>query len=160
MHQGLLLGTGPILDPQLHAFLLIPLHNFSSQPLVIHYGDELISVEFTKTLNPDSQFDLPKGGKTKYIENKNWNFDFKKYRKRIGEKPVESSVLSQFQAYDDAISFYENKIKSLTKDNENTIKNLEKKNEELLRRHTKYNIIGLISVFLSELLFLSLRHGK
>lgn len=151
VHQGLLLGTGPIVDPQLHAFLLIPLHNFSSQPLTIHYGDELISVEFTKTLNPDKQFDLPEGGKTKYIENENWDFDFKKYRKRIGEKPVESSVLSQFQAYDDAITFYEKKIESLTKDNEKTINNLEKKNEELLRRHTKYNIIGLTSVFLGAI---------
>ena len=148
VHQGLLLGTGPIVDPQLHAFLLIPIHNFSSQPLTVHYGDELISVEFTKTLNPDKQLDLPGGGKTKYIENENWDFDFKKYRKRIGEKPVESSVLSQFQAYDEAIRLYEKNIKAITEENEKTVKNLEDKNAETLNRHTRFNFIGLIAAIL------------
>lgn len=144
VHQGLLLGTGPIVDPQLHAFLLIPLHNFSSQPVTMNCGDKFISVEFTKTLNPDKQFDLPNGEKTKYKENDSWDFDFKKYRRRIEEKSVESSVSSQFQKYDKAIKLYDENIK----ENERTVKYLEEKNAETLNRHTKYNFIGLITAIL------------
>lgn len=149
VHQGLLLGTGPIVDPQLHAFLLIPLHNFSSQPVTINYGEKLISVEFTKTLNPDKSSDLSNGEKTKYIENENWNFDFKKYRERIGEKIVESSVLSRFRKYDDAIELYQDKIKNITENNEKTIKNLIKKNEESLERYKTYKYILSISVLVA-----------
>ena len=110
----------------------------------MHYGDEFISVEFTKTSNPDETFDLKSGEKAKYIDNDNWNFNFKKYRKRIGDKSVESSVLSQFQAYDKAIEFYKNSIDEITENNKNSLDSLEKKNEEALRRYTRYNFIGLI----------------
>ena len=44
VHQGLLLGTGPIVDPELKANLLIPLHNFSSQDVTLHYDDKIIRV--------------------------------------------------------------------------------------------------------------------
>jgi len=131
-------------DPELQARLLIPVHNFSSHPVIIHYGDEFISVEFTKTTNPDETFDLKSDEKAEYIDNENWNFNFQKYRKRIGDKSVESSVLSQFQAYDKAIEFYKNSIKEVTESNKASLDSLEKKNEEALRRYTRYNFIGLI----------------
>lgn len=48
VHRGLLLGTGPIVNPKFNGYLLIPIHNFSSQTVPINFGDRLISVEFTK----------------------------------------------------------------------------------------------------------------
>ncbi len=102
VHQGLLLGTGPIVDPELRANLLIPLHNFSSQPITLNHNDQLISVEFTKTLNPDDN--LPaKGEKTAYVPNESRIFDFDKYRKRIESKKVESSISSSMEIYDSKI---------------------------------------------------------
>jgi deoxycytidine triphosphate deaminase len=53
VHKGLLLGTGPIVDPEFKGELLIPLHNFSSQLVRIEFEEKIISVEFTKTLNPE-----------------------------------------------------------------------------------------------------------
>lgn len=41
VHQGLLLGTGPIVDPELRANLLIPLHNFSSQPITCNRSSKI-----------------------------------------------------------------------------------------------------------------------
>ncbi len=99
VHKGLLLGTGPIVDPELQANLLIPLHNFSNDEVVISYGEKLISVEFTKTLNPSDTFDLKNGQKAKYIENDNWNFDFDGYLKRLGGHQVESSIFAQRLEY-------------------------------------------------------------
>ena len=44
IHQGLLLGTGPIVDPELRARLLIPLHNFSDNNIELKWGDKIISL--------------------------------------------------------------------------------------------------------------------
>ena len=109
VHEGLLLGTGPIVDPELKARLLIPLHNFSSQDITLNYGDEFISVEFTKTLNPDDKIKTELGDFS-YIPNRNAVFDFHKYRKRIGGKKVESSVLSTLEAHESLITEYKKRL--------------------------------------------------
>lgn len=48
VHAGLLLGTGPLIDPGFAGRLLIPLHNLTSESITIKGGDGLIWVEFTK----------------------------------------------------------------------------------------------------------------
>ena len=48
VHRGLLLGTGPLIDPGFQGKLMIPIHNLTSNDYTITQGDELISVEFTK----------------------------------------------------------------------------------------------------------------
>lgn len=52
VHQGLLLGTGPLVDPGFEGRLLIPLHNLTNQEVVLHSDDMLMWVEVTK-LSPD-----------------------------------------------------------------------------------------------------------
>lgn len=48
VYKGLLLGTGPIIDPGFVGQIYIPLHNLTSNTYYIKAGAELISVEFTK----------------------------------------------------------------------------------------------------------------
>lgn len=48
VHRGLLLGTGPLVDPGFCGRLFIPLHNLTSRPYELSYGDGLIWAEFTK----------------------------------------------------------------------------------------------------------------
>lgn len=48
VHRGLLLGTGPIVDPGFAGRLLIPVHNLTSQPLTVHGSAGFIWVEVTK----------------------------------------------------------------------------------------------------------------
>lgn len=48
VYKGLLLGTGPIVDPDFVGKINIPLHNFTTNEYVIRKGAELISIEFTK----------------------------------------------------------------------------------------------------------------
>lgn len=55
VHQGLLLGTGPLVDPGFEGRLLIPLHNLTNQEVVIHADEMLIWVEVTK-LSPEQSF--------------------------------------------------------------------------------------------------------
>ncbi len=49
VHRGLLLGTGPIVDPGFRGKLLIPLHNLTSTSYTIEAGEKIIWTEFTKT---------------------------------------------------------------------------------------------------------------
>lgn len=52
VHRGLLLGTGPLIDPGFEGRLLIPLHNLTTRDVELKASDGLIWVEFTK-LSPD-----------------------------------------------------------------------------------------------------------
>ena len=49
VHKGLLLGTGPLVDPGFFGRLMVPLHNLTSNTYVLAVGDDFIWAEFTKT---------------------------------------------------------------------------------------------------------------
>jgi deoxycytidine triphosphate deaminase len=49
VHRGLLLGTGPLIDPGFCGVPLIPLHNLTAESFQIRGDEGLIWVEFTKT---------------------------------------------------------------------------------------------------------------
>ena len=48
VHMGILLGTGPLVDPGFVGPLLIPLHNLTDNDYDVEGGDNLLWVEFTK----------------------------------------------------------------------------------------------------------------
>ena len=48
VHKGILLGTGPLVDPGFFGNLLIPLHNLTNNDYELVGGEGLIWVEFTK----------------------------------------------------------------------------------------------------------------
>lgn len=60
VHRGLLLGTGPIVDPGFNSRILIPIHNFSNQAVNIPYKKRFISVEFTKCCSPYEEYSIDK----------------------------------------------------------------------------------------------------
>lgn len=84
VRKGLLMGTAPIVEPQFCGRLLIPVHNFSSNPVQIAYGSSMIAVEFTKTLPVTDD----------YVINQEPHGDIGEYLERTGI--VESSVSSAF----------------------------------------------------------------
>ena len=102
VYKGLLLGTGPIVDPGFEGRLSIPLHNLTNNTYRFDYGDDLITMEFTK-LSPNSAW-LPYDYKTgstekfKYEEFKGErrNRDVNAYLKAAldGEKARSQYVIS------------------------------------------------------------------
>lgn len=48
VHRGLLLGTGPLVDPGFRGVLCIPIHNLTNKPYQIRKDDGLIWIEVTK----------------------------------------------------------------------------------------------------------------
>jgi hypothetical protein len=62
VHRGLLLGTGPLVDPGFDGELLIPIHNLTSRDHFIAIDHHLVWMEFTKTTyeKPSGKGDLAK----------------------------------------------------------------------------------------------------
>lgn len=61
VHRGLLLGTGPLVDPGFWGNLCIPIHNLTDEPYEIEDGDGLIWIEFTKTTTSSKIGKRPSG---------------------------------------------------------------------------------------------------
>ena len=56
VYKGLLLGTGPIIDPGFQGRLSIPLHNLTSNEYTFSAGDTIIYLEITK-ISPHSRWE-------------------------------------------------------------------------------------------------------
>ncbi len=56
VHRGLLLGTGPLVDPGFEGHLLIPVHNLTKNPYTFEKNEGFIWVEFTK-ISPNGIWD-------------------------------------------------------------------------------------------------------
>jgi deoxycytidine triphosphate deaminase len=48
VHRGLLVGTGPLVDPGFDGRLLLPVHNLTDRQYAFRGGEELVWFEFTK----------------------------------------------------------------------------------------------------------------
>jgi deoxycytidine triphosphate deaminase len=72
VYRGLLLGTGPLVDPGFEGKINIPLHNLTSNEYIFHFGEELIWIEFTKTSklpnNYDDYVEFPENKKHKKLD--------------------------------------------------------------------------------------------
>lgn len=95
VHRGILLGTGPLVDPGFQGKLLIPLHNLTASPYSINTRDALIWIEFTKTtFTFKSGADYPhyEGTFCKFPEEKMWLTPDDYLSKASGTEPIRSSI--------------------------------------------------------------------
>lgn len=71
IYKGLLLGTGPLVDPGFQGKLSIPLHNLTKNTYKFFKGDTLITMEFTKMSSNELWNDNNpnKGHTEEYIKN-------------------------------------------------------------------------------------------
>jgi deoxycytidine triphosphate deaminase len=95
VHRGLLLGTGPLVDPGFQGKLLIPLHNLTNEDYEIDPGEALIWIEFTKTTHrceqSGSQFERL-GNFRPFPEDKCWLKPYQYFEKANKGKPIRSSI--------------------------------------------------------------------
>ena len=129
VYRGLLLGTGPLIDPGFVGKISIPLHNLTRNEYVFSFGEHLIWIEFTKT----SELPIPSvlsendlisyessrcRSYAKFDENKtNKDLDFY-IRQALKGTPHESIASSVPSAVNKALESAENAEKSAS-----TIKN-------------------------------------
>ena len=100
VHRGLLLGTGPLVDPGYWGKLCIPLHNLTDEDYSIPRDDGLIWVEFTKT-TASQQGDTSLGRPPlEPVENKNGYWDIREFIEKAARPisgrgvtvPIRSSI--------------------------------------------------------------------
>ncbi len=93
VHRGLLLGTGPLVDPGFVGKLVIPLHNLTDRDWPIEGGEGFIWIEFTK-LSPNVRWNSAisaegRHGKYKAFPERKKNLKFLEYlEKATRTKPV------------------------------------------------------------------------
>lgn len=59
IYQGILLGTGPQVDPGFRGNLSCPLHNISNNHVELKYGERFATIDFIKTSRFPSERDVP-----------------------------------------------------------------------------------------------------
>lgn len=101
VHRGLLLGTGPLVDPGFRGKLGIPIHNLTDEDYKIPSDEGLIWLEFTKTtadIGGDKSGADPLGGKefwdiSKYLVKASRQFGLDPDRPSV---PIRSSLPTMF----------------------------------------------------------------
>jgi deoxycytidine triphosphate deaminase len=105
IYRGILLGTGPLVDPGFCGKLSIPLHNLTNNDYTFSVGEDLIWMEFTK-LSPNPVFyqklvpSLPRKGKYFPFPSRKSasDDDVEDYvRKASPHSPVQSSIPKVFR---------------------------------------------------------------
>jgi len=101
VYRGLLVGTGPLVDPGFVGRLSVPVHNLTSNDYHYRYGEPLVWMEFTK-LSPiekwqrrDEAVDLPQRGVGRYVEfpaRKRNNLTVQDYLRHAHDGPILSSI--------------------------------------------------------------------
>ncbi|MBN8818386.1 MAG: hypothetical protein J0I80_06660 [Sphingomonas sp.] len=110
VHRGLLLGTGPLIDPGFWGKLCIPLHNLTDEDYEIPRDEGLIWIEFTKTTLSSNATDKarpPQGGTT---EPRKEHWDVEKFLHKAAEQfkghkvPIKSSLPTMFNEANAAVT--------------------------------------------------------
>ena len=102
VHKGILLGTGPLVDPGFAGPLLIPLHNLTNNDYVVEGGDNLLWVEFTKLTchpywsRPTTQQDDSAPSELKLFEGNKYKLTARTYFAK-SDITAKSGVLSAFK---------------------------------------------------------------
>lgn len=144
VHRGLLLGTGPLVDPGDWGKLCIPLHNLTDKDYPIPRNKGLIWVEFTKT--SWIEFTKPSSKSSKGRDPSGQGYwDIKKFIERAADQyekkrvPIRSSIPV-------AVQNIRERAKSAEKTAEDSKKEVENTKEEVRRFTTVGYIAGVIGI--------------
>lgn len=103
VHRGLLLGTGPLVDPGFRGKLLVPLHNLTSEDYYLHNMDGFIWLEFTRTTYDESRPE-PYGNYPDYkkiFDGRQWLHKAAYNEHLRKEIPIRSSIQPMFKRVDE-----------------------------------------------------------
>lgn len=123
VHRGLLLGTGPLIDPGFNGKLMIPIHNLTTNDYTISPGDDLIAVEFTK-LSEDIKLDDEKmqDAYRKNVKKPDLSFDDYINSAIKPLKSVESSLEQTFREHKTAVDSAKKQAEQVRAESQKTSK--------------------------------------
>lgn len=141
VYKGLLLGTGPLVDPGFHGKLSIPLHNLTKNRYRFYVDEPLIQMEFTK-LSPNRKWNTENSysHQEKYKEN---TFD---KQNRTVEEFIQKALKKDFLS--SVISSIPDAMERAKKDAEiakKTVKQLERRADSI----TKFGIVAVAALIIT-----------
>lgn len=116
VYRGLLLGTGPVVDPGFIGKISMPLHNFTSNDYIIKGGEKLVWMEFTKLAKHPSWGSASdqtqrRGSFVPFSEKKN-NRKVQDYVYEADKRPIESSIPQSVIKAEESAKNAEESVKS------------------------------------------------
>lgn len=147
VYRGLLLGTGPIIDPGFQGKLSIPIHNLTNNEYRFKASDAIISIEFTKiSLTPEAIKTEVEKLRSSYpgqksLEDKFWVKDFS------DQKTVEEYIYKSLKNQPvDTVGNSIPAVSSIIEECSKKVNEESKKTESKLKR---FEIIGILGVVLA-----------
>jgi deoxycytidine triphosphate deaminase len=133
VYKGLLLGTGPQVDPGYVGKLIIPLHNFTTDNVSVHIRDSFVSIDFVRTTPffQDNETGIPENLDDLYARFKNQKCllerDKVEKRKSLSAYLESSKPQSQMGRFYSDFGDFKTEIRSQIKSDEGKIKTVETK---------------------------------
>jgi deoxycytidine triphosphate deaminase len=101
IYRGILVGTGPLVDPGFQGYLSVPLHNLTANEYLIKGGEPLVWMEFTK-LSPNEKWatapDSPPARRGRYVDFPDYKLErqsVRNYVQHAHKGPIRSSIPEQ-----------------------------------------------------------------
>ena len=156
-YKGLLLGTGPIIDPGYKGKIYIPLHNLTNNTYLIKRGADLISVEFTK-IDRDNLWQLSLDSELSLMVNQLDFTSLSQYKPEIPEnRPIEHYICQALQGSEgfykkekiivlSSMAGLEKKVDVSIKTAAEKMRMVDKKIENYQKRERVLTVLSIISI--------------
>lgn len=158
-YKGLLLGTGPIIDPGYKGKIFIPLHNLTNNTYLIKRGADLISVEFTK-IDRDNLWQLSLDSELSLMVNQLDFTSLLQYKPEIPEnRPIEHYICQALQGSEgfykkdkekiivlSSMAGLEKKVDVSIKTAAEKMRMVDKKIENYQKRERVLTVLSIISI--------------
>lgn len=140
VYKGLLLGTGPIVDPGFVGRLSIPLHNLTANTYKFTVGDDIIQMEFTK-LSPNKAW-ADNIQRETGLYKRNWIKPGRTVREYLTRALSNSSETAIKSSIPDEIAKISQQVKKVRKE----MKKFEGSTERTISRQQIISIAGMVSI--------------
>jgi deoxycytidine triphosphate deaminase len=153
VHKGLLLGTGPLINPGFCGELLIPIHNLTNNDCNIQVGTPLISVEFTKLTDCSNfkkvekeykRFGTYRDKRTTYNDCTFVKFAARSFQGT--DSVVQSSLGPIVNRYEDVKREFDDHLKSLEEKTDKVKTEFEKQVKTVKDRNLLVSIISIFAI--------------
>jgi len=95
-YKGLLLGTGPQVDPGYEEYLNIPLHNFTESHIKIYLDKSFVSIDFVRTAPLQLGEKIPKS-RAEFLDEK--NNEWEELRLKLCPQPIKKLRRNEIEDY-------------------------------------------------------------
>lgn len=116
VYRGLLLGTGPLVDPGFKGRLSIPLHNLTTNNYTFRGGEGIIWMEFTKVSPNKRWFNMNEPERIgEYVKFRRKEMDVEDYLyKADPHRPIRSSIPDEINKAIEIANTAKNRVKYIT----------------------------------------------